>query len=62
MYANSLNKPFAIMLVAKIKMERTKISLKSAKCYSSLIFVVMTMVRAPAMKMTALTVTMALMK
>ena len=50
------------MFVKRMQRDSTKISLNFAKCCSSLIFVVMTMVLAPAMKMTALTVTIAFTK
>ena len=52
----------AIRLVARISRERTNTSLKRFTYCSCLIMVVRTMVRAPAMKMRALMVTMELMK
>ena len=54
--------PLAARFVKRMQSDNTKILLNSAKCYSSLIFVVMTIVLAPAIKMTALAVTIALIK
>ena len=61
-FASLRNTALAIRFVNRIRSDRTKISLNSLKYCNSCIFVVMTMVLAPAIKITALTVTIAFTK